>query len=80
MHRVVVIPLAAPDEAVPFKNLDDLVRDEIAVGNRLTDLSSRPPPVVRELGGNIDGDAVPVGASLFRAGDRPADVGSGWWN
>ena len=36
VHGVEVIPLPAPDEAMPLEDLDDLERDAITVDERLT--------------------------------------------
>jgi len=33
VHRVVMIPFSAPDEAVAFKNIDDFLRHPVAIGD-----------------------------------------------
>ena len=38
MHRIVMVPLAAPDKAVALEDLDDPARDAVVVRNRLLEL------------------------------------------
>src|SRR6516165_6397150 len=62
MHGVVVIPLAAPDEAVLLENMDDLPRNLVLVGKAAIGVGLGPRPVVRVHAGNIDRNAESVGA------------------
>jgi hypothetical protein len=69
MHRVVVIPLATPDEAVPLENLDDLPGNLVFVGKAAISVGLRPLPIMRMRGGNIDRDPQTVRAFAIRPGD-----------
>ena len=42
MHGVVVVPLAAPDEAMLLENMDDLPRNLVLVGNAAMGVGLRP--------------------------------------
>src|SRR5215211_2359809 len=75
MHRVVVIPLATPDEAVLLENLDDLPGNLVFVGKAAISVGLRPLPIVRMRGGNIDRDTQTVRAFAIRPGDQPTVVG-----
>src|SRR6188768_3698572 len=46
MHRVVVVPLAAPDEAVPLEHLNDLPGNAVPVGIAAVRAGAVPIPVV----------------------------------
>src|SRR5260370_39823973 len=47
MHGVVVIPLAAPDEAMLLENMDDLPGNLVLVGKAAIGVGLRPCPIVR---------------------------------
>src|SRR5215211_9133751 len=76
MHRVVVIPLATPDEAVPLKNLDDLPGNLVSVEQPAISVGLRPLPIMRMRGCNIDRDPQTVRAFAIRACDQAAVVGA----
>lgn len=42
MHRVVVIPLAAPDEAMLLENMDDLQGNLVSIGIAAVGIGLRP--------------------------------------
>src|SRR5712671_1428161 len=72
VHGVVVVPLAAPNEAVLLEDLDDLPGHSVpvrvaAVGGRLG-----PEPVVAARGGDVDGDAGAVRGDALGAGHDAA--------
>src|SRR5215468_10508008 len=74
MHSVVVIPLAAPDEAMLLENVDDLPGNLVLVGKAAIGVGLRPCPIVRVRAGNIDRNAETVSAVTIRSGDRTAIV------
>jgi len=65
MHRVIVVPLAAPDEAVSFKDLDDGCGDLVAV----LVAPFAPSPVGRILHIDIDGSTKGVNREALSACD-----------
>src|ERR1700738_1163102 len=75
MHRIIVIPLAAPNESVTFKYLDDFFRHAIAIGN-LAGVRV-PEPIIRESQIEIDGNIVRVRTWLTGVCYGPAIVGAG---
>src|SRR5262249_39451967 len=74
MHGVVVIPLAAPDEAMLLENTDDLPGNLVLVGEAAIGVGLRPCPIVRVRAGNVDRDTETVSAVTVRSGDRTAIV------
>src|SRR5258707_13268681 len=66
MHGVVVIPLAAPDEAMLLENMDDLPGNLVFVGKAAIGVGLRPCPIVRVRAGNIDRNAETVSRSEER--------------
>jgi hypothetical protein len=70
MHRVVVVPLATPDEAVLLEDANDLPRDLVLVEIAAIGVRLRPPPIVGMRAGNIDRDTQPVCALAIRPGDQ----------
>src|ERR1700758_1667693 len=74
MHGVVVIPLAAPDEALLLENMDDLPGDLVLVGKAAIGVGIRPCPILRVRAGNIDRNAEMRGAVTIRSGDHTAIV------
>src|SRR5262245_32528016 len=76
MHGVVVVPLAAPDEAVFLENLDDLPGNLVSVEQAPIGVGLRPAPIVRVRRCNIDGDAQTVRAFAIRPRDQTAVVGA----
>src|SRR5215470_15933602 len=75
MHGVVVMPLAAPDEAMLLENIDDLPGNLVLVGKAAIGVGLGPRPVVRVRAGNIDRNAESVSALTLRPGDRTAIIG-----
>src|SRR6516162_6737276 len=75
MHGVVVVPLAAPDEAMPLENMDDLPRNFVLVGNAAMGIGLRPCPIVSVRAGNIDRNTESMRALTIRPGDPTAIVG-----
>src|SRR5215510_10141568 len=75
MHGVVVVPLAAPDEAMLLENIDDLPRSLVLVRKAAIGVGLRPCPIVRMRAGNIDRNTETVGALTIGAGDGAAIVG-----
>src|SRR5262245_36235119 len=75
MHRVVVIPLAAPDETVRLENPNDLPGNFVAITKMALAVGLRPSPIVRMRACDIDGDAEAVSALTIGPGDRTAVVG-----
>src|SRR5262249_24426408 len=69
MHGVVVLPLAAPDEAVLLENPDNLPRDLVLVDIAAVGIRLRPHPIVGMRAGNVDRDPQPVCALAVRARD-----------
>src|SRR6516164_8717617 len=53
MHGVVVVPLAAPDEAMPLENMDDLPRNFLPGRNAAIGIRLRPWPIVGVRAGHI---------------------------
>src|SRR5262245_23684733 len=76
MHGVVVVPLAAPDEAMLLENFDDLPRNLVSVGKAPISVGLRPSPVVRMRGCNIDGNTQTVSTFAIRACDQATVVGA----
>src|SRR6516162_6044980 len=74
MHGVVVMPLAAPDEAMLLENIDDLPGNLVLVGKAAIGVGPRPCPIVRVRAGNIDRNAETMSAVTIRSGDRTAIV------
>src|SRR6516165_7588473 len=74
MHGVVVIPLAAPDEAMLLENMDDLPGNLVLVGKAAIGLGLRPCPIVRVRAGNVDRNTEAVSAVTIRSGNRTAIV------
>src|SRR5208282_4610367 len=75
VHRIEVIPLATPNEAVFFEDRDDLLRHAIAIQDGAV---MRPPvPIIRERGIEIDRDTVAVRARPAGVGYGPAIVSAG---
>src|SRR5262245_65880292 len=74
-HRVVMIPLATPDEAVLLENLDDLPGNLVSVEQAPLGVGLRPSPIVSVRGCNIDGDPQTVRTFAIRACDQAAVVG-----
>src|SRR5215813_4219899 len=70
MHGVVVIPLAAPDEAMLLENIDDLPGNLVLVGKAAIGVGLRPCPIMRVRAGNVDRDTETVSAVAIRSGDR----------
>jgi hypothetical protein len=67
MHRIVVIPLPAPDESMLFECVDDLLGHAVMIDDFA---GVRPPvPIIREREIKIDNDAVAVRAWLASAGN-----------
>src|SRR6516162_5147661 len=76
MHGVVVVPLAAPDEAMLLENTDDLPRNLVLVGNAAVGVGLRPCPIVSVRAGNIDRNTESMRALTIGPGDPTAIVGS----
>jgi hypothetical protein len=75
VHRIEVMPLAAPNEAVFFEDRDDLFVHAVAITDGA---AMRPPvPIIREGRIEIDGDAVAVRARLAGIRDGSAIVSPG---
>src|SRR5215470_19932645 len=74
MHGVVVIPLAAPDEAMLLENIDNLPGNLVLVGKAAIGVGLRPCPIMRVRAGNVDRDTETVSAVTIRSGDRTAIV------
>ena len=77
MHRIVVIPLAAPDEAVLFEDGDDLVGHAVLVRVGASRVGLGPLPIVALIRIDVDRVAVPVRTDPCRAGDDATIVGAG---
>src|ERR1700722_20583897 len=77
MHRVVVIPLTAPDKSVPFKYLDDGMGYPISIGYFTASVGFGPTPIVRVIAVNVDIDAERVSAELIGAGNRSPVIRAG---
>ena len=75
MHGVVVIPLAAPDEAVAFEDFDNWFGDFVIVFRHNTRLSARPAPVICEFYIKINCGAKTMYAKPFGA-RNPAPIKS----
>src|SRR5262249_19117975 len=75
MHGVVVIPLAAPDEAMLLENMDDLPRNLVLVGNAAVGVGLRPCPILSVRAGNIDRNTESARALTIGPGDPTAIVG-----
>src|ERR1700704_1762212 len=73
MHGVVVIPFAAPDEAVLLENLDDLPGDAVLVRVLAADRLVIPP-IIRPGDIDVYGCAVAVYARARGAGDDAAII------
>ena len=73
MHGVVVIPFAAPDEAVPFERLDYLSRDTVPE-DLLTSDPQVPFPVISIRDVDVDRDSEGVRTQLVAAFDCPPVV------
>ena len=70
MHRIVVVPFAAPNKAVALKNLDDPVRDAVVVRNRPIGIAGgAPAPIIGIVRININCDAEGMSAQLIGSGD-----------
>src|SRR5262245_4766556 len=76
MHRVVVVPLAAPYEAVRLEDPDDLPGNLVLVEIAAVGIWLRPPPIVGMRAGNIDRDPQPVRALAIRARDEATVIGA----
>ncbi len=70
VHGVVVIPLAAPDEALGLEDLGDLVGDAVAIGDVAA--IARPGPVVGLRHVDVDGGREGMHAGEPGVGDDPA--------
>ena len=58
MHRIVVVPLAAPDKAVALEDLDDPARDAVVVRNKSTGVAGgAPAPIIGKVRININRNA-----------------------
>src|SRR5262249_41748664 len=79
MHRVVVVPLAAPDETMLLENPNDLPGNFVSVAKVALTVGFRPSPIVGVRAGDIDGDAETVRALTIGPGDEAAVVGSLRW-
>src|SRR5580704_10332644 len=77
MHRVVVIPFAAPDKSVPFKYLHDRMGYPISIGYFTVSIGFGPTPVVRVIAVNVDSDAERVSAKLVGSGNRSPVICAG---
>src|SRR5450830_1467362 len=62
VHRIEVVPLPTPNEAVFFEDRDDLLRHAVAIKDAAA--MRAPVPIIREGGIEIDRDAVAVRARL----------------
>ena len=80
MHGIVVIPLAAPYEAMPFKYFDNLGRDLVPVGVTSFGIRFGPSPVIGIFSGDIDSCCTSMRAQSFCAFDESAIHGSCWRN
>ena len=82
MHRVVVIPLAAPDKAVSLEYRDNPMRNPILVRNQFSMIARGvPTPIVRVIRIDIDSDAKGMCTQLFGSGDRsPVEGAAGLEN
>src|SRR5579885_1417737 len=75
MHGVVVIPLAAPDEAVLLEDLDDLPGDAVLVRIFAVD-GAGVAPIIGPGDVDVDGRAVAVDGGPGGAGDDAAIIGA----
>src|ERR1035438_6195072 len=74
VHRIEVVPLPTPNEAVFFEDRDDLLRHAVAIKDAAA--MRAPVPIIREYGIEIDRNAVTVRARLAGVRYRPAIVGA----
>src|ERR1035437_6776535 len=72
VHRIEVVPLPTPNEAVFFEDHDDLLRHAVAIKDAAA--MRAPVPIIREGGIEIDRDAVAVRARLSSVRYGPAIV------
>jgi hypothetical protein len=71
MHRVVVVPLAAPNKTMLLKNVHDLPRNLIFVRDPALGARLGPQPVVGSRCRDVDRDPVTVRTEAVGTSDRP---------
>src|SRR5436190_24113941 len=67
MHSIEMRPLAAPDEAVPLEDVNDLERHTVSIS-----AFGIPEPVIRKVGIEINGGGPGVHAAVAGILDRAA--------
>src|SRR6266576_161134 len=76
VHRVEMVPIATPDEAVCLKNPHDLNWDSVSPSG-LRSAAGSPPPIVCKFRVDVDGSPVGVHRFCGRAGNLSAVIGPG---
>ena len=74
MHGIEVIPFSAPDEAMPFENLNHGLWNLVAISGDVAGFAARPSPVVGEFNIQIHRGAKAVYAEALGARNGPPIV------